>query len=230
MRWRRGADGDDKMNLKRSLRRLLNRNAFAHLYDDAYCRSSLRRLEAQCAGQSVALVGNAQSLLEQAQGPAIDGHDVVIRLNRGLIRNPEAQGCRTDMLGLACDMSMSEIRHAFGNPTLAWLTPIRELITNDVLATRDSMAFAPVDFWRDLSRQVGDARPSAGLIMLATLREFGGCTSIDLYGFDFKHSKTFYHSDERHGREGVKRPWHDWSAEESLVQRWVREDKSLKVH
>jgi hypothetical protein len=218
------------MNLKRSLRRLLHRDAFAQLYNDAFCRSSLHWLKAQTAGRSVALVGNAQSLLGQAYGPAIDGHDVVIRLNRGLIRYPEAQGSRADVLGLACDMSMSEIRVAFGNPTLAWLTPIRELMANDVLAMRKSVAVAPMDFWRDLSRQVGDARPSAGLIMLATLREFGECSSIDLFGFDFKQSKTFYHSDERHGREVVKRRWHDWPAEHSLVERWVLEDERLKVH
>lgn len=58
------------------------------------------RMRAELAGQSVAVVGNAKSLLAADLGPQIDAHDVIIRLNKGFVQVPAAQGQRTDMVGL----------------------------------------------------------------------------------------------------------------------------------
>lgn len=45
---------------------------------------SLLHVQSLIAGRSVAVVGNAQSLLGKGQGDAIDEHDIVVRLNLGV--------------------------------------------------------------------------------------------------------------------------------------------------
>lgn len=45
--------------------------------------------------KTVAIVGNATSLLGKKYGKQIDSHDIVIRFNRGYIINEEAQGVKT---------------------------------------------------------------------------------------------------------------------------------------
>lgn len=54
----------------------------------------------QFAGaRSLAVVGNAPTILEYANGPLIDSHDVVVRFNRATTAGHEAQmGARTDIL------------------------------------------------------------------------------------------------------------------------------------
>ena len=63
----------------------------------------MQRLEALMAGKSVAIVGNAQSLLDQDFGAEIDEHDHVVRINLGLpLRLPrDACGERTTLWATA---------------------------------------------------------------------------------------------------------------------------------
>ena len=56
-------------------------------------------LLADFAGKTVALVGNARSLT--GAGAAIEGADLVIRINRAPMPSPDSHGIRTDALALA---------------------------------------------------------------------------------------------------------------------------------
>ena len=47
---------------------------------------------------TIAIVGNANSLLEKDYGKLIDSHDIVVRFNEGVPVKPEAQGSRTDLV------------------------------------------------------------------------------------------------------------------------------------
>ena len=218
------------MNLGRSLRRWRHFRAFGELYDPVANERSLGNLLNALKSAKVAVVGNAQSILDNANGADIDSHDVVVRLNRGLITEPAAQGKRSDILGLACNMTHAEVAEAFGTPRIVWLTPIRELMANDLLRRRTELSVVPIPHWMDLKRQIDEARPSAGLIVLNLLLHYSSCERIDLYGFDWKASKTLYHSVERHEREGVKRRWHDWELERRLVEKWSAEEDRLRIH
>ena len=66
--------------------------------------------------KSIAIVGNASSLLDHSFGQEIDSYDVIIRLNKGFIRNPESQGTRTDILGLSCKLTKKEFMSNFFLP------------------------------------------------------------------------------------------------------------------
>jgi hypothetical protein len=63
-------------------------------------RFDIYDLRAACAGlRSVALVGNAATILEHDNGTLIDSHDLVIRFNRAHVAGLEAKiGSRTDIL------------------------------------------------------------------------------------------------------------------------------------
>lgn len=61
-------------------------------------------------GKRVAIVGNAQSIFDTVHGKAIDAHDVVIRFNKGFITAPDAQGSKTDILLLACELTAEELQ------------------------------------------------------------------------------------------------------------------------
>ncbi|MDG4951596.1 glycosyltransferase family 29 protein, partial [Weeksellaceae bacterium KMM 9724] len=55
-------------------------------------RNSDRRLARYIGERSVAVVGNARSLLDTEFGARIDAEGVVVRLNKGFVRAPAAQG------------------------------------------------------------------------------------------------------------------------------------------
>ena len=149
-------------------------------------------------GKSVALVGNAQSIFDTAHGKAIDAHDVVIRFNRGFITAPVAQGSKTDILFLACELTAEELQR-FG----AKFTINMSSITQCGDITLD-------DIYRCRYRKKYDVYPSTGM-MAIKICITAGAKSIDLYGFDFEKTPTFYNP------EGYV-THHDYNTEEIIVR------------
>lgn len=195
--------------LKTVLFRLRNR----HLYDDRRQRRQMQEEAQRFEGKRVALVGNAQSIFDRSDGQLIDDHDVVVRLNWGGVRQPESQGQRTDILCLACSLTEAEWRDMFGSPPVIWVTPVRHLLTKDMVRHVDFCY--PLSQWELLSRNMlGGNRPSAGLISLHMLRAFAPI-SISLFGFDWKRTKTFYNSKENDWLHS-----HAWEQEQKLIASW----------
>lgn len=193
------------------------RAAWAHpdLFDDARQEARLAPLREALSGRSVAVVGNAASLLESAHGAAIDAHDVVVRFNRGFVRNPASQGRRTSIHCLATQIAPDLIMQAWPDAELLFLSPLRFYLPP---ALRERSAVLPVARWSRLLETLG-ARPSAGLLALDLFRETA-LSRMTLYGFDWKESRTFYHEERRPG-------WHDWRRERDLVGRWLAEDARI---
>ena len=71
-------------------------------------RNSDRKMAELLSGKSIAIVGNAKSILETNYGEKIETHDVIVRLNKGYVTQPNAQGTRTDMVGLTPELSEDE--------------------------------------------------------------------------------------------------------------------------
>ena len=140
-------------------------------------------------GRSVAVVGNASSILDQGFGEEIDSHDVVIRFNKGF--PSKDVGFKTHILFLATTLSREELanfravytvkRSRFsGNrcdfnisppDRVALAQEPNEFLKKTAIATRSqaSTGFIAVDF------------------CLST-----DCKKIDLYGFDFFRTPTYY--------------------------------------
>lgn len=147
--------------------------------------------------KSVAIVGNAKSIFEKQSGAEIENHDVVIRFNRGFVTDKYAQGFKTDILILACELTKAE-KAKFG----ALFTINRSKRTHCGKLTFDDK------MRRDLKDLIG-AQPSSGFMAIDLCRK-AGASKIDLYGFDFGATQTFYHDADYKTK-------HDYATEARLV-------------
>ncbi|MEO7099594.1 MAG: glycosyltransferase family 29 protein [Luteolibacter sp.] len=144
-------------------------------------------------GRRIALVGNAQSIFGKNHGAEIDAHDVVMRFNYGEIKSPRDQGSRTDVYGLSdARITWDYIETNFHPRVVVWLTPkplsekLSEPNAIPLFRTPETVA-------EELSVKTSPGRPSSGLIASSLVLDKCGAASIDLYGFDFFETRTFYH-------------------------------------
>jgi Glycosyltransferase family 29 (sialyltransferase) len=149
------------------------------------------KLRAMVNGKSVALVGNASSLFGKNLGAEIDAHDVVIRLNRGFIVDPQSQGSRTDIAGTARPLTLEQVCVQYKPQLIYWLfwrlwhiPPWNDEIWNktEVIPTRD---------WHAANSQL-KGRPTSGFVMCHTLLKHTKPKVLNVYGFDFYATDNFY--------------------------------------
>ena len=151
-------------------------------------------------GKRVAIVGNAQSQFEKTYGEEIDNADIVIRFNKGFIKDPSSQGTKTNILMLACELTEEELAsyHA------------------DIVVNRSNQYKNKVDYTLGsmdkevLRNRIRINQPTTGFIAI-DLCMTANAKSITLYGFDFEKTKTWYNPD------GYKTP-HNYHKEEELVR------------
>lgn len=147
------------------------------------------------AGRSVALVGNAASLL--ADPPAgIDEHDVIVRINRGaqVAERVGTIGARTDIVlvagrRMAITLAVDEyaLRH---KPAHTLFMGVRDRPRLPGWLVR-RLSFYPAPWYDELSRELG-ASPSTGAMGIDLLSRLIAGGTLHLYGFDFWGSATSY--------------------------------------
>lgn len=174
---------------------------------------TVARLEALFRGRSVALVGNARSLLDKPQS-GIEDRQVVVRINRGF-ESAGARpwiGTRTDVL-LVSSGARDEIDGWFDQaPAIVYMSPnFREKAPKRAAGRT---LFYPVRWWEELRDAVG-ARPSTGCMGIDMISRVLGAGELHLYGFDFWRSETSYSGENRPGP-------HSPGAEEQFARRRVR--------
>lgn len=147
--------------------------------------------------KTVAIVGNAKSIFDKKNGKEIDNHDIIIRFNRGFITKPESQGRRTDILILAVNLNLDE-KSAFKS----------QYYVNRSKKTTCGSITIENKFRADLKEIIGK-QPSSGFMAIKLCDQ---AKIIDLYGFDFGKTKTFYNP------EGFITP-HDYDKEHQLIER-----------
>jgi hypothetical protein len=140
------------------------------------------------AGKSVAVVGNSEMLFDKPDGPAIDGHDVVLRINLGLPWKLQGHrkniGYRTDIWATARYFAAAEPENC---KLILWMK-LTDLGKVELSYLLQSHPVAPVAVWGDdLEREcrhfVG-ASPSTGIRMLWWLKTKSAAASVGAYGFD----------------------------------------------
>ena len=158
----------------------------------------------------VAIVGNAKSLFDKSYGSEIDNHDFVIRFNRGFIVSDKSQGTKTSCVILALNLTQEEIdRHKARfvvnrSKHYSNLTPYR----------------IPQEERMEWALMIGK-QPSSGLLAI----DFALCykpKSLDLYGFDFEETPTFYNP------EGYQTQ-HDYDKEKEIILTMEKE-RLLKIN
>ena len=149
-------------------------------------------------GANVAIVGNAKSLFDTEYGKEIDSHDFVIRFNRGFFAKPESQGTKTTLLLLACNLTYQEIK-SYGakfvvNRSKNYFNP-----TGFTLSNEERM---------ELKGKLG-SQPSTGFMAIDICLNFGA-KHIDLYGFDWEKTPTWYN-------DPLYKTQHDYPKEQEIA-------------
>ena len=178
-------------------------------YLDYESYDEIRQVKKFIKGKSVAIVGNAKSIFDKKDGKKIDAHDLVVRFNRGFVINKEAQGKRTDILLVACELNLDE-KASYK----AWFSINRSKNTKCGDLTIS-------DRPRDALRALVGKQPTTGLMAIDLCLE-ASAKSIDLFGFDFEKTPTFYNP------EGYITP-HDYNAEEKIVLSFQKRGL-LRIH
>ena len=175
------------------------------------------RMSAQLAGQSVAVVGNAKSLFAAELGAQIDRHDIIIRLNKGFVQAPAAQGTRTDMVGLTPELSEGEVSAHFAPRHMLMLIPKMRHYRIFSRENVQNTLFYPFRWWLADRNLIG-RRPSSGFMAISWLVRLGVAREIVLYGFDFGQTPTYYNP------VGYKTP-HNFAREGQIIMGWQAEGR-----
>ena len=165
----------------------------------------MERLLKDIKGKSVAIVGNAQSIFDKHNGNEIDKHDFIIRFNKGFIELPSSQGTQTTLLMLGTNLERWKIN--LFNPK--WVVNRSNKYDNFV-----DYIIPNID--RKKIRDKLNAQPSTGF-MAIDLCLTAQAKTIDLYGFDFEKTKTFY-NDPNYVTQ------HKYSEEEKIVLEYQRNE------
>ncbi|NBZ86511.1 glycosyltransferase family 29 protein [Stagnihabitans tardus] len=175
-------------------------------------------LQADLAGKSVALVGNARAL--SGAGEQIDAADLVIRINRAPMPSTESHGTRTDMLALATSLPQRDLERLRPGRIL-WMSPKRKRLSWG-LAQSPGFYLHPLEDIARLTATLG-APPTTGLMMIDLLAR-SQAAKVDLWGFDFFASMSLSGS-----RTAAQVP-HDFAAERDFVERLMATDPRFALH
>ena len=187
---------------------------------------------------TVAVVGNAPSLLDQPRGRYIDEHDVIVRFNSPVLtgRYNEYSGRRTNVWVLS--------------PTLARQAPMRGVRT--MIVSGINILAGESGYWQCLAKhgmqmQVAvfreeiwyslvatlHAPPTAGLLMLTSLKERKSLR-VSAYGFSGSCNTPDDHDDTCHRPHSVANHYadrqpastrHNWNDEAKLMAEWFKPDE-----
>lgn len=161
-------------------------------------------------GKSVAVVGNANSLLSTTFGAEIDSHDTVIRFNKaaGLLdpnRYKRSTGNKTDIWVINNYLWFAQLYNKYSHN----VTCVVQI--NDFECPSDI-----VKYTENIHRLINSlgARPSSGIRVLDMLH-YSDARQITVYGFDFKKTHTYYDLNKRTAKiEQNQGSPHDFFAEE----------------
>ena len=150
---------------------------------------SLDKLKLFLKDKTVAIVGNSSSILGTKKGQEIDSHDIVIRFNKGFpFKDPLAIGTKTDLLFLACTLTSQELA-MFGAKYIIRRSKLCKNICNFNIEQIDRKELVQK---RNKFIPLGKkSQPSTGFIAI-NFALSTQCKNIDLYGFDFFKSPTYY--------------------------------------
>ncbi|HMQ42239.1 MAG TPA: glycosyltransferase family 29 protein [Paracoccus sp. (in: a-proteobacteria)] len=177
-------------------------------------------LLAAAKGKTVALVGNARALASSTMGPEIDGHDIVIRINRAPMPYAETHGSRTDWLGLATRLGKAD-RARIQPGRILWMSHKRKRLDYQS-ATSPGFYLHPLADFEALKTRLG-AAPTTGAMLIELLLR-SDLARLDLYGFDFFASKSLS------GSRSAEQVPHDFDAEAAWVEGLLQSDPRLHLH
>ncbi|WP_189438263.1 glycosyltransferase family 29 protein [Pseudovibrio japonicus] len=178
------------------------------------------QLKRYLANKSVAVVGNSQNLFSYEYGSEIDSHDIVIRMNRGIIIPLETSfGAKTNVWCYSTFKLVKDIYQSYDCDYKVYMSPKDRILS----ASQSNELFFPLVLWSRLHSNL-EARPSVGAMVTYLLAQCNP-SRVTIFGFDFKASKSFYEKANNTGS-------HNFLRERELLQdfiernNWVLKDCS----
>lgn len=192
----------------------------------------MKRIQDICQGKKIAIVGNAESLQSLTKADEIDAHDVVIRMNKGVMASPEML---SKHLGHKCDIYTfsgkgyaPEEAHQTEKPRVSvWMT------TRKREKAPEHVEFFPEKMWSDLQMELAALskveaekviRPSTGLMVVYMILKGVDYKWVDIYGFDFWQTKTFYNKKTINPNRSIQP-----LAEKLLVEKMLVEHSNVTI-
>ena len=188
--------------------------------------------------KQVIVVGNAEALSKKNKSKFIDSHEIVIRFNYGT--NPH----RPQNLGKKIDIAIFDCifkNYNFLDLHCAKVAVSRDFTRIDSYTNRcfknervrygdhprkfygvQDKKFIWLPIWNDVETQnrIQHPVPSTGALMLNYLTHCN-CASVDVIGFDWKETPTYYHSEEQ-ALEGSP---HDFDNEKVHMLKLIEEQE-----
>ena len=173
--------------------------------------------------KSVAIIGNAQSLFDHELGNEIDSHDIVIRMNSGMIQKSISQGSKTTIWASSFPLKENVVNNEFNPKYIFWITPKLSVKPLYSISFHKKMFMLPFNIWEELFKNLDETRPTTGLSIIYFLLEHCNPKNVDLYGFDFFETKSFYLEKIR-----TDTP-HNFSKEKEYVFSLMKKYKNLQL-
>jgi len=155
--------------------------------------------------KDVALVGSSAALMKSTLGNSIDSHEIVCRINRGvIIQNPLAQGIRTDVWAIGQSKTVDDLFKKYKIKNFYMSHKGRKIIDNRI------HYYLSMEILNNLRNDLVHSKPSSGLMALHYIKHCKP-TKITIYGFDWKRTSTWYYEETDY------QP-HNWQLEEQYVR------------
>ncbi len=180
-------------------------------------KQSLDEIQEFCKGKRLCLIGNADSVLQEKRN--IDKFDVTCRMNRGDPAGKEAFiGNRTDILFLSTFMEDVRIQGSYKPRHVVWMTICHRLASAWVM--RNAIQ-NPREDWDELYKEL-HINPTTGMMALKFILKYIKFKSLDIYGFDFFATKTWYNTKIDSGQK------HSGQKEKVVFMNMIRDKKNVK--
>lgn len=185
-------------------------------------------------GKDISIVGGAGGLFESNQGDRIDSHQIVIRLNRGvLIKDEKHQGTKTDYWAYPNPSKIKDIYGKFKYKTIHLDKLHRDYKVHKDYKDIKTDFYVPIEIIDELcdekikygksnSKNITD-KPSSGIILLYYLTKCN-TKKITLYGFDWKKTGTWY--DYQMNNRKID---HNWETEEKFIKHELVKKYNIEI-
>jgi len=162
----------------------------------------------------IALLGNAKSILETEKD--FSNYQIVIRMNDSNPKGKEKYiGDKTNILVLSTPLSKETIKE-FNAKYVFWATPKnRSKIEYDFCYDLKD--------WEKLFNTLRGNRPSTGCMIFDYLINHIDFESLDLFGFDFWETPTWYTGDIRTGP-------HNQDFEKAYINKEIEKNRRIKIN
>ena len=167
--------------------------------------------------KKICLLGNSNNILKNQKN--IDSYDVVCRINRG---NPIGKekfiGSRTDILFLSTKMKDIDITKNFNPKYVVWI--IKDIKQQNNWETQHVIKVPPDD-WREVKDKL-TTLPSTGCTSIYFLIKHIDFDKLDIYGFDFFKSGTWYHNLKN-------QQWHNGTLEKQFITNLIKNNEKIQL-